>query len=66
MAWRIAPVCGLGDVRRLSKPVGPNASTGSMAFFCRAGYSLQLETEPYQEVVCDRNRNESYDGMEAK
>jgi len=37
-----------------------------MAFFSAGEYSLQLETEPIQEVVCDRNRNESYPGMEAQ
>ena len=45
---------------------GLGAGTVSMAFFSACEYSLQLETEGSQEVVCDRNRNESYTGMEAQ
>jgi hypothetical protein len=37
-----------------------------MAFFSACEYSLQLATEASQEVVCERNRNESYPGMEAQ
>ena len=55
---------------RIHSPHGPGicpaAAVGSMAFFSVCEYSLQLEIEPNQEVVCDRNRNESYPGMEAQ